>query len=352
MNERELLEVVQMKTLTDEDGTKFVLSMPLVLSITSNQKAWFTNKEQLAVKCPDLSNHILAIIDKPEIFEYRKEEICARVFGTTTDKHKKIQKIKNDKKDFLISGASMRFLRNVEFDDGMDQYRLSPAQISGLIKEKNGDGAIIYQINQPLNRGHLLLFEDAKQQMRDKGFRNPILILHPCGGVDAEENVSLEYRIRQYLAFIEDSGLDAILALWPSPYYRAGPVEALWQVSSRVNCGATHFLLDENQCGLLHPSNDKIELYNPKHSEMLVTMLKDETHMDIILAKPIAFQKQRAQMEFYNPEKPRKDYEWLNEPRTLRNLATDHFNELSIMNQDCWDILKEYYKTQSSSSRY
>ena len=76
-----------MKTLTAADGTKFIMSMPLILSITSQQKAWFNKKEQLAIKCPDLSNQILAIIDQPEIFEYRKEEVCARVFGTISEKH-------------------------------------------------------------------------------------------------------------------------------------------------------------------------------------------------------------------------------------------------------------------------
>ena len=212
---------------------------------------------------------------------------------------------------------------------------------------KNGDGAFVYQINEPLNKGHLLMFDEVRDQMKDQGFRKPILILHPCGGCDVDENISLPYRIRQYRAFIEEGLLDdatTVLAIWPSPNYLAGPVEALWQITSRVNCGATHFLIEDNQCGLLHPENKKIECYDPDHSEMLLTMLKEQTRMEIIMFRPVAFHKDRKKMEFVNPKKPAKDYEWVSEPRKLRNLATDQFLEYGIMSEECWNILKEYYK--------
>ena len=40
------------------------------------------------------------------------------------------------------------------------------------------------------------MFNEVRQQMKDKGFKNPILILHPCGGCDVKDDVSLPYRIR------------------------------------------------------------------------------------------------------------------------------------------------------------
>ena len=71
-----------MKTLTNSNGQKFIMSIPLVLSITQQKNTWFNGKDKLAVKCPEISNQIIAVIDDPQVFAYRKEEICARVFGT------------------------------------------------------------------------------------------------------------------------------------------------------------------------------------------------------------------------------------------------------------------------------
>jgi len=58
-------------------------------------------------------------------FENRREEISTRVFGTFGKTHPKIERIMAQG-EFLVSGKSMRFLRDVEFNDGMDGYRMTP----------------------------------------------------------------------------------------------------------------------------------------------------------------------------------------------------------------------------------
>ena len=82
MNEIELLEVMHMKTLTDSHGDRHLMSVPITQDITKEQKAKFEGKEKIAVRCPKISDQILAVINKPEFFDNRKEEISARVFGT------------------------------------------------------------------------------------------------------------------------------------------------------------------------------------------------------------------------------------------------------------------------------
>lgn len=85
-------------------------------------------KEKVAIKCTAISDQILAVIEKPEFYSNRKEEISARVFGTQSVKHPKVERIMAQG-DYLITGAKMRFLKHIEFNDGMDMYRLSPKQI-------------------------------------------------------------------------------------------------------------------------------------------------------------------------------------------------------------------------------
>jgi 3'-phosphoadenosine 5'-phosphosulfate synthase len=58
----------------------------------------------------------LAVIENPVFYENRKEEISTRIFGTFSLKHPKIERIITQG-DFLVTGSSMRFIRNVEFND-------------------------------------------------------------------------------------------------------------------------------------------------------------------------------------------------------------------------------------------
>lgn len=138
MNELELLECMHLKMITAADGNKHMLSVPITQHITSEDKERFQGKTKIAIKCSKLSEEILAVIEEPVIFENRKEEISTRVFGTFGKTHPKIERILAQG-DFLISGKSMHFLRNVEFNDGMDHYRMTPEQVNKAIQERNAD---------------------------------------------------------------------------------------------------------------------------------------------------------------------------------------------------------------------
>lgn len=129
MNEMELLEVMHMNTITEEEtGEKHLLSVPITQHVTTAEKERLEGKPKIALKCSKLGPQVLAVIEEPEFFDNRKEEICARTFGTQSVMHPKVERIM-DQGDHLVTGKKMRFLKHVEFDDGMDQYRMSPAQV-------------------------------------------------------------------------------------------------------------------------------------------------------------------------------------------------------------------------------
>lgn len=125
MDELQLLEVMHMKTLTDSQGNKHLFSVPITQHVTKEQMEELKGEKKIALKCSALSEDVYAVIENPVFFENRKEEICARTFGTFSLKHPKIERIMAQG-DFLVSGSSMRFIKNVEFKDGMDQYRQTP----------------------------------------------------------------------------------------------------------------------------------------------------------------------------------------------------------------------------------
>lgn len=57
----------------------------------------------------------------------------------------------------------MHFLRDVEFNDGMDQYRMTPAGVNAAIQERNADAIYAFQVRNPLHNGHVLMLHDARE---------------------------------------------------------------------------------------------------------------------------------------------------------------------------------------------
>ena len=95
------------------------------------------------MRCSSLTSEVLAVIEEPVFFENRKEEICARIFGTQSTKHCKVERIMAQG-DFLVTGGRMRFVHEIKFNDGMDHYRMTPAQVSEQIQAKKADAVYAF----------------------------------------------------------------------------------------------------------------------------------------------------------------------------------------------------------------
>lgn len=277
MNELQLLEVMHMKTLTDSTGFKHLFSVPITQHATKEQYEHLKSEARIALRCPKINNNeVLAVIENPVFFENRKEEICARIFGTFSLKHPKVENIMKQG-EYLVSGSKMRYVKKITFNDDMDQYRLTPREINNLIKERSADGVYAFQLRNPIHNGHVLLLKDTREQLLKLGYKNPILLLHPLGGWVKDDDVPLITRMKQHQALLDDGTLDpehTILAIWPSPMYYAGPTEVLWHASSRATCGITHFITGRDPAGLKHPENDKVDLYDVWHGQKLLVHIK------------------------------------------------------------------------------
>lgn len=192
---------------------------------------------------------------KCKTFENRKEEIFTRYFGTMSPKHPKVETIM-EQGPFLISAEETHFFRRIKYNDGLDDYRLTPREIHEEMEKRNADAVYGFQVRNPLHNGHVLLLNDTREQLIKVGYKNPILLLHPLGGWQKEDDVPLNYRMRQHQALIDDGTINKdhiVLAVWPSPMYYAGPTEVLWHASSRVGCGLTHFITGRDPAGMKHP---------------------------------------------------------------------------------------------------
>ena len=351
MNELELLEVMNMKTLTDSEGRRHLLSVPITQSVTAEQKAELEGESRIAIKCSAIGgDQVLAVINKPVFFDNRKEEICARTFGCMSEKHPCAQTI-FEQGDFLVSGESMDFVARPVFNDGNDEYRMTPSQIKAKMVEKDADVVYAFQVRNPLHNGHVLLLKDTREQLIKQGYRNPILLLHPLGGWCKDDDVPLNDRMKQHAALLSDGTLTpehTILAVWPSPMYYGGPTEVMWHASSRVNCGITHFITGRDPAGVKHPEIEGKDLYDVWHGQKLLvhnkSMLKG---VEVLPFKVAAYNKVNQKMEFFGgPGCNKADFEFISGSR-MRQMARDGENPPpGFMSPAGWEVLKEYYSKQ------
>ena len=70
------------------------------------------------------------------------------------------------------------------------------------------DAVFAFQLRNPVHNGHALLMRDTKQSLVERGYKKPVLLLHPLGGWTKNDDVPLPVRIKQHLAVLKEGVLD------------------------------------------------------------------------------------------------------------------------------------------------
>lgn len=92
------------------------------------------------------------------------------------------------------------------------------------------DAVFAFQLRNPVHNGHALLMQDTHKQLLERGYRRPVLLLHPLGGWTKDDDVPLMWRMKQHAAVLEERVLDpetTVVAIFPSPMMYAGPTEVM-----------------------------------------------------------------------------------------------------------------------------
>ncbi|XP_010830486.1 PREDICTED: bifunctional 3'-phosphoadenosine 5'-phosphosulfate synthase 2 isoform X1 [Bison bison bison] len=133
MREKEYLQVVHFGTLIDgmflPDGV-INMSIPIVLPVSADDK---TRLEGCSKFVLTHGGRRVAILEDPEFYEHRKEERCSHVWGTTCANHPYIKMVM-ESGDWLV-GGDLQVLERIQWNDGLDQYRLTPLELKQKCKE-------------------------------------------------------------------------------------------------------------------------------------------------------------------------------------------------------------------------
>ena len=100
------------------------------------------------------------------------------------------------------------FIGEIKWNDGLDEYRLKPNQLRKQFREMEADAVFAFQLRNPVHNGHALLMRDTKRSLVERGYKKPVLLLHPLGGWTKNDDVPLPVRIKQHLAVLKEGVLD------------------------------------------------------------------------------------------------------------------------------------------------
>jgi 3'-phosphoadenosine 5'-phosphosulfate synthase len=255
----------------------------------------------------------------------------------------------NEAGEWLV-GGKIKVLKKIIYNDGMDQYRLTPTQLQEKFAELGADAVFVFQLRNPVHNGHALLMQDTAQKLKAKGYKKPVLWLSPLGGWTKDDDVPLDTRMEQHHAIIKNGvfgDTPVVLAIWPSPMIYAGPREVQWHASSRVHGGATHYIVGRDPAGMKHPAKDE-DMYHMWHG---TTMLEQSPGLQQVQLLPFTFasyDQKAGKMAFFDPKR-KEDFVSISGSK-MRKLAREGKSPPSgFMDPEGWSILVKYYQGLAKS---
>ncbi|OIS98695.1 PREDICTED: ATP sulfurylase 1, chloroplastic-like [Nicotiana attenuata] len=342
MRESEFLQTLHFNSLRLGDGGSLVnMSVPIVLAIDDSHKNRIGGSTSVALV--DDKDKLIAILNDVEIYKHNKEERIARTWGTTAPGLPYADEAITHAGNWLI-GGDLEVIEPIKYDDGLDRFRLSPAELRDEFTRRNADAVFAFQLRNPVHNGHALLMTDTRRRLLEMGYKNPVLLLHPLGGYTKADDVPLQWRMRQHEKVLEDGVLDpetTVVSIFPSPMHYAGPTEVQWHAKARINAGANFYIVGRDPAGMGHPL-EKRDLYDADHGKKVLSMAPGLERLNILPFKVAAYDKTQNRMAFFDPSRP-QDFLFISGTK-MRSLAKNKESPPDgFMCPGGWKVLVEYY---------
>ncbi|KAL8171156.1 hypothetical protein V2J09_022960 [Rumex salicifolius] len=344
MRENEFLQTLHFNSLRLGNGSFVNMSVPIVLAVDDADKARIGESKSIALFDSDGENPV-AILNDIEIYKHNKEERIARTWGTTAPGLPYAEQAITNSGNWLI-GGDLEVLEPIKYHDGLDCFRLSPAQLREEFAKRNADAVFAFQLRNPVHNGHALLMTDTRHRLLEMGYKNPILLLHPLGGYTKADDVPLSWRMKQHEKVLEDGVLDpetTVVSIFPSPMHYAGPTEVQWHAKARINAGANFYIVGRDPAGMGHPI-EKRDLYDADHGKKVLSMAPGLERLNILPFKVAAYDKTQNKMAFFDPSRP-QDFVFISGTK-MRTLAKNGENPPNgFMCPGGWKVLVDYYES-------
>lgn len=214
-------------------------TIPIVLDISLDQAKELSKHNEICLL--GHNDKPVAILHIKDIYEFDKEELALKVFGTTDLAHPGVAKTK-EMKDQLVEG-------NVDLisepEHAFRQYTLKPVETRVLFKEKGWQDIVGFQTRNVPHLGHEYVQKTALA-FNDGLFINPVIGKKKRG--DFKDKVILDtYGVLIKNYYLKEK---AVLSCLNMQMRYAGPREAIFHAIIRKNFGCTHFIVGRDHAGI------------------------------------------------------------------------------------------------------
>ncbi|OIW12326.1 hypothetical protein TanjilG_32442 [Lupinus angustifolius] len=342
MREDEYLQTLHFNSLRLKDGCVVNMSLPIVLPIDDETKGKIGSSSNVGLV--GLDGDCVAILRSIEIYKHNKEERIARTWGTIAPGLPYVEEVITQSGNWLI-GGDLEVIKPIKYNDGLDNYRLSPKQLRREFDRRKADAVFAFQLRNPVHNGHALLMNDTRKRLLEMGYKNPILLLHPLGGFTKADDVPLDVRMEQHSKVLEDGILDpetTIVAIFPSPMHYAGPTEVQWHAKARINAGANFYIVGRDPAGMGHPT-EKRDLYDPDHGKKVLSMAPGLEKLNILPFRVAAYDTTENKMAFFDPTRS-KDFLFISGTKMRAYARSGENPPDGFMCPSGWKVLVNYYE--------
>ena len=252
------------------DGTLFPIPVTLPVDVDDEVKL----DGRVALR--DLRNHVLAIMDVEDIYEWDRDGTARSVLGTVDVRHPLVAEMHGWGRHNL--SGRLQVLALPQHHD-FRELRMTPLQAREALAHTGRRNVVAFQTRNPLHRIHEELTKRAASSV------DGVLLLHPAVGMTSPGDVDHYTRVRTYKALTElyYQRDRVLLSLLPLAMRMAGPREAVWHAIIRRNFGANHLVVGRDHAGPGRDSNGN-PFYGPYDAQELV-----KEHADELGVKPLTF---------------------------------------------------------------
>ncbi|MBZ0300450.1 MAG: bifunctional sulfate adenylyltransferase/adenylylsulfate kinase [Anaerolineae bacterium] len=257
------------------DGTLFPI--PITLPVDADSPIMLDQDIVLR----DRKNNPLAIMTVEEIYEWDRDEVSQKAFGTLDARHPLVAEM-HRWGPLNIAGHLRMLQLPIHYD--FKPLRRTPLETRALLEQYGHANVVAFQTRNPLHRAHEELTKRAIEEV------DGVLLLHPVVGMTKPGDVDHFTRVRAYKALVEHHyNPDRILlSLLPLAMRMGGPREALWHTIIRRNYGANHMIIGRDHAGPGSDSQGK-PFYGPYDAQDLVQTHEDEVGVKVVPFRQLVY---------------------------------------------------------------
>ncbi len=217
-----------------------VWSIPITLAVNKEVADRIDGHGEVALV--DHQEHLLAIMNVEEVYQYDKAVEAEKVFRTTDEKHPGVAYV-YQQGDYLLGGPITMINRPRHTD--FVEYRRDPAETRRIFQEKGWETVVAFQTRNPIHRAHEYLQKCALEIVDG-------LLIHPLVGRTKSDDIPAEVRMKSYEVLLEKYYPKdrVLLSVFPAAMRYAGPREAIFHALVRKNYGCTHIIIGRDHAGV------------------------------------------------------------------------------------------------------